>query len=58
MRIELRTLKPLLQQCDRPRVEIDRHAKGLRHGIGRDVVVSWPDTPGGEHIAIAMPQRI
>ena len=42
----------------RARIDVDRDAERLGDAVGGDVVVGRPDAAGGEHIGVAVAQRV
>jgi hypothetical protein len=50
-------LHPFVQDGERARIGIDRHAERLRQAVGGDVTVGRPDPTAGEDVGVAMPER-
>ena len=49
---------PREQQRPRPRIDVDRDAERLGDAVGGDVVVGRADAAGGEHVGVAVAQRV
>ena len=49
---------PFVQDGERARIALDRHAKRLRHAVNRDVTVGRRDPAGGEDIGAATPELV
>ena len=48
-------LHPFVQNGERARIGVTRHAECLRHAVGGDVTVGWSDPAGGKDIGAATP---